>query len=43
MLFCPGEAKARVVATVDLHVAELEEDWALARAGRDLNEIEPLK
>jgi len=28
---------------IDLHVAELEEDWALALAGRDLNEIEPLK
>lgn len=28
---------------IDLHVVELEEDWELARAGRALNEIEPLK
>jgi Domain of unknown function (DUF4160) len=28
---------------IDLRVMELEEDWELARAGRDLNEIEPLK
>jgi hypothetical protein len=28
---------------IDLHVADLEEDWALALAGRNLNEIEPLK
>jgi hypothetical protein len=28
---------------IDLHVLELQEDWELARAGRDLREIEPLK
>lgn len=28
---------------IDFHVEELEEDWELARAGRDLKEIEPLK
>ena len=28
---------------IDLHVADLDEDWELARAGRDLKEIEPLK
>jgi hypothetical protein len=28
---------------IDLHVQELQEDWELARAGRDLREIEPLK
>jgi len=28
---------------IDLHGAELEEDWNLARAGHDLRPIEPLK
>ena len=28
---------------VDLHVEELQEDWALAKAGHDLKQIEPLK
>jgi hypothetical protein len=28
---------------IDLHGTELEEDWNLARAGRGLNPIEPLK
>lgn len=28
---------------IDLHVQELQEDWELARAGRDLREIAPLK
>jgi hypothetical protein len=28
---------------IDLHVEELQEDWELARAGRELKEIEPLK
>ncbi|MEW6359825.1 MAG: DUF4160 domain-containing protein [Planctomycetota bacterium] len=28
---------------IDLHEAELEEDWNLARAGRGLRPIEPLK
>ena len=28
---------------IDLHVEELERNWELARAGRELNEIEPLK
>jgi hypothetical protein len=28
---------------IDLHDAELEEDWNLARAGRDVKPIEPLK
>ncbi len=27
---------------IDLHVAELQEDWDLARAGRELNKIDPL-
>ena len=28
---------------IDAHVTELEVDWNLARAGRDLRPIEPLK
>jgi hypothetical protein len=28
---------------IDLHGAELEEDWNLARAGEDIRQIEPLK
>ena len=28
---------------IDLHESELEEDWNLARGGRDLRPIEPLK
>jgi hypothetical protein len=28
---------------IDLHVAELDEDWELARSGQDIKEIEPLK
>ena len=28
---------------IDRHVAELQEDWDLARAGRDLNKIAPLE
>jgi hypothetical protein len=28
---------------IDSHSAELEEDWNLARAGRDLKPIDPLK
>lgn len=28
---------------IDLHVAELQEDWNLARARRDLNRIDPLQ
>jgi hypothetical protein len=27
---------------IDLHAAELQEDWDLARAGRDLHKIDPL-
>ena len=27
---------------IDLHLGELEEDWALARAGRGVNKIAPL-
>ena len=27
---------------IDLHAAELQEDWDLARAGRELNKIDPL-
>lgn len=27
---------------IDLHAAELRGDWDLARAGRDLNRIQPL-
>jgi len=28
---------------IDLHVPELEQNWAAVRAGRRLHEIEPLK
>jgi hypothetical protein len=28
---------------VDLRLAELEEDWNLARAGKEVNKIEPLE
>ena len=28
---------------IDAHVAELEDDWSLARAGNDLRRIDPLK
>jgi hypothetical protein len=28
---------------IDLRVEELQEDWELARAGRELKQIEPLK
>jgi hypothetical protein len=28
---------------IDLHVVELEQDWALALAGREVNKIEPLR
>jgi len=27
---------------IDLHVSELEEDWELARAGKDIKRIAPL-
>lgn len=27
---------------IDLHVEELEEDWNLARAGKEIKKIEPL-
>ena len=27
---------------IDLHVRELEEDWELARAGKEINKIAPL-
>lgn len=27
---------------IDMHVAELQQDWELARAGRDLRNINPL-
>lgn len=27
---------------IDLHVEELEEDWNLARAGKEMKKIEPL-
>jgi len=27
---------------IDLHVSELEEDWTLARGGREVNKIAPL-
>ena len=27
---------------IDLHLRELEEDWALARGGREVNKIAPL-
>jgi len=27
---------------IDLHAAELQQDWSLARAGEQLNKIEPL-
>lgn len=43
-----GELKSRTALRlarewIDLHVMELEQDWALARAGRAVNKIEPLK
>lgn len=28
---------------IDLHMAELNEDWELARSGHNIKEIEPLK
>ncbi|MFH1436667.1 MAG: DUF4160 domain-containing protein [Pseudomonadota bacterium] len=28
---------------IDLHVEELEEDWRLAREGKEIKKIEPLK
>jgi len=28
---------------IDIHIKELEEDWKLARQGKTINEIEPLK
>jgi hypothetical protein len=40
---CSRTALRLVREWIDLHVAELEQDWALARTGRNLNEIEPLK
>ena len=27
---------------IDIHLAELKEDWEIARAGREVNKIEPL-
>ncbi len=27
---------------IDLHVTELEEDWELARAGKEIKKIDPL-
>jgi hypothetical protein len=27
---------------IDLHVAELEDDWRLARAGQEVNKVAPL-
>lgn len=43
-----GELKSRTALPlarewIDLHVSELEQDWELVRAGRELNKIEPLK
>ena len=39
-----GRTALRLVRDwIDLRVLELGDDWELARAGRDLNEIEPLK
>lgn len=38
-----GTALRLVREWIDLHAAELEHNWDLARAGRDLQEIEPLK
>jgi hypothetical protein len=43
-----GELRSRTALRlarewIDLHVTELEQDWALVRAGRELNKIEPLK
>ncbi len=43
-----GELRSRTALRlirewIDLHAAELEQDWALGRAGRELNKIEPLK
>jgi hypothetical protein len=42
-----GEMKSRTALRlvrewIDLHASELENDWALARAGRELKRIEPL-
>ena len=28
---------------IDLHIKELEEDWKLARGGKEIKKIEPLK
>lgn len=28
---------------IDLHISEIEEDWALAGAGKEIKKIEPLK
>ena len=43
-----GELKSRTALRlarewIDLHVTELEHNWAQVRAGRELNKIEPLK
>ena len=42
-----GDLKSRTALRlarewIDLHAAELEQDWALVRAGRELRKIEPL-
>jgi len=42
-----GELKSRTALRlvrewIDLHVAELEHDWSLVRAGQGLKKIEPL-
>jgi hypothetical protein len=43
-----GELRSRTALRlarewIDLHATELELDWALARAGKEVNKIEPLK
>lgn len=40
---CSRTALRLVRDWIDLHLDELEEDWDLARGGRDLKAIEPLK
>jgi len=42
-----GDLKSRTALRlarewIDLHVAELEQDWALVRAGHEARKIEPL-
>jgi hypothetical protein len=43
-----GDLKSRTAVRlvrewIDLHVEELREDWELARAGKEINEIDPLE